>query len=751
MKAGQFVLKDAQELFIGDGKLDPDGIAKVLINEEEIALGEGYTALRITSDTSWLYRMADDKTVSKCETQISMGIQNHKIIFFCQFDEHSCSHNIIMDCLTFHPLTIIESKLMTNFYYVPPDGHLRDKRDEIMVDNWIKNIKSNHQLNLRLRDAIKSKNRFFANLNHELRTPAMGLLGSVELLNDTSLSEEQRSMVETIKNCAEHLSGLWNDLLDITKMNEDMIVLDEIPFNLQECIESAIEIFSSAAAKKNLSITNIFSPGVPMHVMGDPLRLRQIFCNLISNAIKFTATGGILIEIRSTRSLDNSNDECEHIFECRVTDTGIGVPPTAQHIFDSFTQVDDSTTRKFGGTGLGLAICKRLVCMMGGDIKVESDYCESTDTVCPSSSRESSCVPGPGASFIFTILLKESGERESLEREDNQFSGKTLLIVDSSKRYVNQVESQIKRWGIHAKVEEAFSPEILQGSVDFILLDEITLSGCLKESVLLAKSKFPEARIIVMAYPKRGVNFKSVEGLIDSVVYKPIRSKHLFTAISGGHCFLSGLSIVGTSSAATFPHTTSNDSDYVQNMAASTSRPRIAQYKYPESPRGKKRKASQEVYGRNNSLELIRVLVVEDNYLNRKILTKMLEAIGVIVESACDGQEAIDACIQKQFDIVFMDVHMSNVDGLEATSRILAHSISSGKSAPPIIGMSADNSVETQRACMESGMTSTLNKPTSKMLLEATILRHTEKVLEDVQAVVYPPSKIAKLGTCADD
>jgi two-component system, sensor histidine kinase and response regulator len=498
--------------------------------------------------------------------------------------------------------------------------------------------------------ANKAKSEFLANMSHEIRTPMNGVIGTISLLAHTQLTAEQQEYVETIRLSGDALLNVINDILDLSKIESNEIILEAHPFRIGTCIEETFDLFAIQADQKNIDLVYWIDEKVPQVVIVDAARLRQVLVNLVSNAIKFTEHGEIHILVSKVSEIDG---KIELLFAVR--DTGIGIPIDRIHkLFRPFSQVDSSSTRKYGGSGLGLAICARAVALLDGHIWVESKF-------------------GEGSTFSFTINV--SGQFIDTKEQNLCLplinKSKKVLVIDDNAVCRQTVVDLLVEWGFivssAATLDYALFMMRDHGSVDIVVAEQTPLdvSGTqLREELRRANGKQDTALIILAERTKHDQIVRTNDEILQ-VVLKPIRHRVLYDALAVILKQLKGEPLSTT-------------------------------------PVG----SSQE---KRLPLPRMNILIVEDNVINQKLIVRVLKILGEEVDIANNGLEALNAVHKKKYDIVLMDIQMPEMDGYDATQHI--RSEVSKAHQPIIIAMTANALQGDREKCMEVGMNDYMSKP----------------------------------------
>jgi len=570
-----------------------------------------------------------------------------------------------------------------------PRGHVVDLRTDVtplkrseleLATREVELAKSNEAA----RASNRAKSEFLANMSHEIRTPMNGIIGMIELLLESELDDEQRLYASTVSSSSNALLTLINDVLDFSKIESDKLELDPRPFDLRMALDDVATLLATAAHAKDVELLVDYAPEVPDRFCGDVGRLRQVITNLAGNAVKFTESGHATIRVRGEVNAGTAT------LDIAVSDTGIGIPEGLHtSVFHMFEQVDGASSRRFEGTGLGLAIARRLVRLMGGDIALESE-------------------PGVGSTFSFRIEMPLDDSIPPTVRPAGhaELAGLGVLIVDDLEPNRDILSRRVANWGMHPTLarDGAEALELARAAhhagrpidvavLDFQMpgMDGHRLAEALKADPILA-----DIRLVMLSSVDQAVQGRRVRELgFVGCLLKPVRTDAL-------------LSLLRDAAGEDVPAGDVPAGDVPARETGALPGSDVVELDFATSARAE---------------PSARLLVVEDNAVNQLVIASMLDPLGFDPELADDGRLGIEAYLDTRPDLIFMDVSMPEMNGMDATRAIREIERERGLPRCPIIALTANVMPGDRERCMESGMDDFLGKPVTMDALRDTLAR----------------------------
>ena len=561
--------------------------------------------------------------------------------------------------------------------------------------------------------ANRAKSAFLANMSHEIRTPMNGVVGMAELLNDTTLSDEQKLYANTIKNSGEALLVIINDVLDYSKIEADKLVLHEEVFDLERCIHEIVMLLQPTARDKGLTILVDYDLFLPTQFVGDPGRIRQVLTNLAGNAVKFTNEGHVTLRVTGI----SSPEEGTCAVHCMIEDTGIGIPEEKiDQVFGEFNQVEDERNRKFEGTGLGLAISRRLIELMKGEIWVESDE-------------------GKGSCFGFRIPLPiVEGSHAGTPKLPQSL--RHILLVDYSTLNSEILQRQLMLLGVETTTADSVSDALskMNDGIDLILSDHaISGGGGLELAQQLRQGGWPDAPMVMLCSNPHEYNATGIENLNIDLLPRPTPRGELFAKLES---LGNGLLDKQDASAPAEDQPPQIEQPQLEMGQIDTDR--------TETQPGCADQTLEEAYAADNAsapplpdpepsgARQMRILAAEDNRTNQLVFRKMVKDLNIELQFANNGVEAVALYQSFEPDLVFMDISMPEMDGKEATGEIRKLEALTGRHVP-IVALTAHAMTGDSDGILAAGLDHYLTKPLRKAVILERILQHVSEGFQEVE------------------
>ncbi|VAW61696.1 Signal transduction histidine kinase [hydrothermal vent metagenome] len=539
-------------------------------------------------------------------------------------------------------------------------GIIRDDTQRLQAENELISARDKAQI------ATEAKSNFLATMSHEIRTPMNGVLGMIELLQDTPLNAQQKDIIKTISDSGSALLDIINDILEYSKVEAGKVELELFPFNLERTVYDVTRLLQVKAEEKNIELIFYYHTDCPQHVIGDAGRIRQIILNLVGNAIKFTENGQVMVEVKRTKNTDNNYNTC-----IEITDTGVGIKNKDKDmLFESFTQADNTTSRKYGGTGLGLSICKQLINLMEGTIDVKSEL-------------------GDGSMFWFELFLEESGTPKKLIETD--LNGMRILIVDNNPINVQILKEQLIKLNMIVSNEsnttdvipQMLSAHKIEKPYNIVIINNMMpeLNGADLGHEILNHNTLKNTPLVLLT---------SATNLGDAAVYKKIGfASYLTKPILSEILYKTLKRVLGLK--------------HNEKIDDSTNDIFLTRHTIIED----------EIESKNKHIALSgKVLLVEDMIINQKVALGLMERLDLKIDIANNGKEAVEKHSRNKYDIILMDCQMPTMDGFEATKIIRETDTDI-----PIIAVTANVLSSDKERCNQAGMNDHLSKPFNRQQL----------------------------------